>query len=288
MRINLISFVISLVLAAVTFAQPVGPVTVNEGWGHGLARGDNIVFEQVPHPWGELGLGDVHQWGPFNPETDLLSYVHSGTKSPCWPWAWSVVDPSMPELYSYTVQWAPNGELDLLGVWASEVGVGMGNWINNNPTPITWEEHRLGAPIHAVLHWETVNEWILMDGFNHPEWFGWSDPIYSPFVAYYGLYPWDAEIHATVEWLNPLPDVQEQGIVGLGFLWFGGQSRLTIEVHPREQLSDFNFDGVTDVADIFEFLRFWFTGWIRADIDGNGAVEVPDIFTYLTRWFESQ
>lgn len=48
--------------------------------------------------------------------------------------------------------------------------------------------------------------------------------------------------------------------------------------------ADYDQNGTVAVPDIFAFLSGWFSGDIRADIDGGGLA-VGDIFAFLGRWF---
>jgi len=49
--------------------------------------------------------------------------------------------------------------------------------------------------------------------------------------------------------------------------------------------ADINGSGAVSVQDIFDFLAYWFAGYLRADINGSGAVSVQDIFDFLAHWF---
>lgn len=60
-------------------------------------------------------------------------------------------------------------------------------------------------------------------------------------------------------------------------------------------LSDFNRNGSTEVADVFDFLNSWFAGCSdqpvdpcngrSLDIDNSGSTNVADIFAFLNLWF---
>lgn len=261
---------------------------ISEGYGHGLARTStahpSCVYEQVPIPWGPLGLGDIHEWGDC--EAPVLHYHHSGTKSPCWAWAWGVVDPTQPDMFSYTVQWGPDGTLEGLGVKATD-WMCIGSWESWGmamPEQPTWNQHKHGTPIIKTLRWAVSEDFINMPCLSFPDLVGAQDPIYLPFVAYFGVQPWRAALEIRVDWLDPIPLVEFRGSLLEG-QWFGGRSRLTVSVIPDPVPTDVDRNGVSNVADIFAFLSAWFKEWHLADWDMDQVVTVPDIFAFLSDWF---
>lgn len=58
-------------------------------------------------------------------------------------------------------------------------------------------------------------------------------------------------------------------------LWIGDPRRHT----------DFNFDGDTNVSDIFMYLMCWFNNDNRADFNRDDVINVSDLFDYLNMYF---
>ncbi len=60
---------------------------------------------------------------------------------------------------------------------------------------------------------------------------------------------------------------------------------LTSSIAHLGSVGDFNGDGQSTVADIFDFLSAWFAGDPRANADGINGLTVADIFVFLSAWF---
>ena len=50
-------------------------------------------------------------------------------------------------------------------------------------------------------------------------------------------------------------------------------------------MADYTNDYIVSVDDLFGYLNAWFTGDIRADIDGAGAITIDDLFRYFNEYF---
>lgn len=73
-------------------------------------------------------------------------------------------------------------------------------------------------------------------------------------------------------------------------LWnqVGGQPQLTQAVPlSRQDVADFNRDGIASVQDIFDYISAFFIQSCTADTTGNGAVTPDDLFAYFAIFFNT-
>lgn len=256
-------------------AQPT-PI-IAEGGVNCLSRTDACVHEQTARPFSGESYGDVH--GHCPPNEPGMRHRQGGGASPCHdPQMW--IQSSGAMRAGVGLHWNPDGTLHEAAAFITRLprvglpleGVMAGLW--HGGADITYAEFAAGEPVVAVLRWETVNDWILLDA---PEFTSMDD-----FQEVYGLNPWDAAIEFTVTctaiYSPPVFDFEP----------LGARLRIEARIIPDPMRADFDRDGACATDDVFRFLAAWCGAGPRGDWDADGQCAVPDIFAFLSDWFAGE
>lgn len=275
--------------APVVAQDEIGIANVSQGYGHGLARtldSPSCAYENTAYPFSGLyGFGDINGDCSGDPVPRLYHEQTCG-RTACWPGSWSIIDPSTPDIFGFSMWWNPDRRLTVLTVRAHDGDLYAGGWgVDTWDTPLegqpTWDEFVSGTPIVIRLRWADDMDYLCMPSFSDPSIVGLEYAAWEPFSLYYnGARPWECEVEVTIECLNNPPVIAWHS-----FMQFAGQNRLTVRVFPDRCRADFDQSGDVGVPDVFAFLTYWFRGWVRADWSGDAVCGVEDVFAYLTDWF---
>lgn len=272
MRINLISFMLSLVLAVTTFAQPQPFRDWFAAGGRTYCNSTdymNCNWGNTSRPrlrWGMSGdcgepVWDISTGGPY--------YAYSApVRQQAWHTPWD--DPFDLQIVT---EWQPDGTLNSLAITLFTI-----------PTYTEPEQVEVGRWVAGPS--ECSHE--ALDGYQYYDVRVKANPDSTPqpglqaFIDYYGIAPSDVSLRvhtsALISW-TPGPEIDG--------LFHGQVVSVNIFLYPLDQTTDIDEDGVVGVSDIFAFLSLWFAGDWRANWLGDTAGNLTDdLFAFLSDWFE--